>query len=80
MYDMLGNVWEWAQDCYVDSYNHTPRDGSAQESPENNACPLRVLRGGSWNNAPLLVRSAYRLRLRPDFTNDTIGFRLARTS
>ncbi|MDD5266728.1 MAG: SUMF1/EgtB/PvdO family nonheme iron enzyme [Methylococcales bacterium] len=79
LFDMLGNVWEWTQDCYVDSYNHTPADGSAQESPDNKACPLRVLRGGSWDSAPQLVRSASRNRSVPDLRIDRLGFRLART-
>ena len=79
LHDMLGNVWEWTQDCYVDSYKATPTDGSAQASPDNNACSLRVLHGGSWSNEPLYVRSAYRYRYAPDFRNLSIGFRLART-
>ena len=79
LHDMLGNVWEWTQDCYVNSYQDTPRDGSAQESSDNKACPLRVLRGGSWNFDPQDVRSAYRLRYTPDFRDLDIGIRLVRT-
>jgi formylglycine-generating enzyme required for sulfatase activity len=79
LHDMLGNVWEWTQDCYVDSYEHTPSDGSAQESLDNTACPLRVLRGGSWDGGPQIVRSAYRFRGAPDYRFTNIGFRLART-
>ena len=79
LHDMLGNVWEWTQDCYVGSYKDTPTDGSARESPDNNACPLRVLRGGSWYYGPLKVRSADRFRLTPNALDSDIGFRLART-
>jgi formylglycine-generating enzyme required for sulfatase activity len=55
--DMHGNVWEWVQDCYVNSYAKTPRDGSAQETDQ---CGSRVLRGGSWFNVPNYLRSANR--------------------
>ena len=79
LHDILGNVWEWAEDCYVGNYKTTPRDGSAQEPPKGKACPLRVLRGGSWSHVPRDVRSANRLRFAPDDRNGTIGFRLART-
>ena len=79
LHEMLGNVSEWTQDCYVDSYKVTPRDGSAQASPDNDACPLRVLRGGSWLRDPQYVRSAYRFRYAPDNRYGNLGFRLART-
>ena len=57
----------------------TPTDGSAQESPDNSACPLRVLRGGSWSDGPRIVRSADRSWNTPDYRINNIGFRLART-
>lgn len=44
---------------------------------EGNAEPLRVLRGGSWNNEPQNVRSANRNRNTQDNRNNNIGFRLA---
>jgi len=79
LHDMLGNVWEWTEDCFVDDYKATPRDGSAQESADGKACPLRVLRGGSWINVPLYERSAYRNGFTSDNRRNIIGFRLART-
>ena len=45
VHDMHGNVWEWVEDCWNDSYVGAPSDGSAWESGE---CGYRVLRGGSW--------------------------------
>ncbi|QEP42480.1 PEGA domain-containing protein [Ectothiorhodospiraceae bacterium BW-2] len=57
LYDMSGNVWEWVQDCWNNSYHGAPADGSAWESGE---CGLRVLRGGSWNFKPNSLRSADR--------------------
>jgi formylglycine-generating enzyme required for sulfatase activity len=59
LHDTAGNVWEWVQDCYHESYDGAPTDGSAWWEGD---CPARVLRGGSWNGPPEAVRSAFRLR------------------
>jgi sulfatase modifying factor 1 len=45
LYDMLGNVWQWMDDCFHESYSVAPSDGSGWTSPE---CKQRVSRGGSW--------------------------------
>jgi formylglycine-generating enzyme required for sulfatase activity len=76
LHDMHGNVWEWVADCYKDSYAGAPTDGSA--TADTAAC-ARVLRGGSWNNGPLALRSADRNWHRPVLRYDYFGFRLART-
>ena len=76
LHDVHGNVWEWVQDCWNDSYAGAPGDGSAWEIGE---CSRRVLRGGSWNNDPGFLRAAIRYRVGTGvrFSND--GFRVART-
>jgi sulfatase modifying factor 1 len=79
LHDMLGNVWEWNQDCYMDSYEGAPADGFPWETAEDSNCALRVLRGGSWNNVPQGVRSAYRTGNSPVNRLSSVGFRLART-
>ena len=28
LYDMHGNVFQWTEDCYVETYEGVPRDGS----------------------------------------------------
>ncbi|MCF1182034.1 formylglycine-generating enzyme family protein [Marichromatium gracile] len=76
LYDMLGNVWEWTQDAWHDSYEGAPLDGLAWESAESGA--RRVIRGGSWSNGARLCRSAYRVGIEPDDRNDNLGFRCAR--
>ena len=76
LYDMHGNVWEWVQDCYKDSYRGAPIDGSTVVSPD---CSLRILRGGSWNYFPQLLRSAYRYATAPEIRLDIAGFRVARS-
>ena len=60
LHDMHGNVWEWTEDCWHDSYVGAPRDGSAWTVGEN--CGQRVLRGGSWNDFPGVLRAAIRFR------------------
>jgi formylglycine-generating enzyme required for sulfatase activity len=76
LHDMHGNVWEWVQDCYRDSYRGAPTDGSAVAARD---CSLRVLRGGSWNYYPQLLRSAYRYATAPEVRLDMVGLRVARS-
>jgi formylglycine-generating enzyme required for sulfatase activity len=75
LHDMHGNVWEWVEDCYKDSYNGAPRDGSAVVF---RGCELRILRGGSWNYYPQLLRAAYRYASAPGVRTENAGFRVAR--
>jgi formylglycine-generating enzyme required for sulfatase activity len=75
--DMHGNVWEWIEDCYADTYGAgQPSDGSAFAMSSTS---FRVLRGGSWGNEPDALRSAARYRDYPTNRYDVTGFRLART-
>jgi formylglycine-generating enzyme required for sulfatase activity len=76
LYDMVGNVWARVEDCYSDSYNGAPTDGSARTGGD---CYNRVLRGGSWMNDPRFLRSASRDWARSGNRWNTIGFRVART-
>lgn len=76
LYDMAGNVWQWTQDCYVDSYADAPVDGSANETKD--AC-MRVDRGACWSYPAWLLRSAARERNPAEYRDGVMGFRLART-
>jgi formylglycine-generating enzyme required for sulfatase activity len=75
LYDMDGNVLEWVEDCWNESYSGAPRDGSAWTSGD---CSLGVVRGGSWLDLPGLLRSAFRGRNVRLFRNNNLGFRVAR--
>ena len=57
LYDMHGNVWEWVEDCYQDSYTGAPKDGAAWTAGD---CSRRVVRGGSWSFFPQNLRAALR--------------------
>ena len=74
LYQMHGNVWEWAEDCWHGRYSAPPTDGSAWKS---GICLLHVIRGGSWWDAPAWLRSARRLGWVTRVF--TIGFRVARS-
>jgi formylglycine-generating enzyme required for sulfatase activity len=76
LYDMSGNVWEWVEDCYHQSYSGAPDDGSVWAGGD---CSLHLVRGGSWFDIPEDARSAMRF---PDSTGArsfNLGFRVART-
>jgi formylglycine-generating enzyme required for sulfatase activity len=75
LYDIVGDVWQWTEDCYADSYANAPTDGSAAET--GGAC-LRVDRGSSWLYPAWLLRSATRERNPADYRDIIMGFRLAR--
>ena len=76
LHDMLGNVWEWAEDCWHGSYDGAPRDGAPWTGGE---CANRVLRGGSWGLIPRGVRSANRAEYPASRRGTNNGFRVART-
>ena len=76
-YDMAGNVWEWINDWYGETYY--------QSSPASNplgaeSSAYQVFRGGSWNNNDYFVRSANRGWVEPASTGYFIGFRCAQST
>lgn len=78
LYDMHGNAWEWASDCWHDDYKNAPSDGSSWQegcSEEDRGVP----RGAGWGSDPVDARSAFRNSIAADDRIDGIGFRLART-
>ncbi len=75
LYDIIGNAWQWLEDCWNPSYAHAPSDGSADLSGE---CSRHVLRGGSWDSNETMVRSANRRRNFPTLRNFNDGLRVAR--
>jgi formylglycine-generating enzyme required for sulfatase activity len=75
LYDTLGNVFQWTEDCWTDNYQGAPIDGSAQTAGD---CSQHELRGGSWFTQPDFVRTSYRNRFDADYRSTSVGFRLIR--
>lgn len=79
LYGVLGNVWQWTEDCWHKGYTGAPSDGRPWREP---GCTRHVLRGGSWDNVPVFVRSAARTASDDkggEFDYSTLaGFRVAR--
>ena len=74
LYDVHGNVWEWAQDWYGERYYSE----SSETDPKGPASgEYRVIRGGSWDYTAGYCRSASRADYGPDDQSGGIGFRLA---
>ncbi len=76
VYDMHGNVAEWVEDCWNESYAGAPSDGSAWLSGD---CSQRMLRSGAWDRLPRNLSSASRFRATTGNRLTNVGFRVART-
>jgi len=74
LHDMLGNVWEWVQDCY-DPAAYSRADVAVEEA----TCTARGLRGGAWISGPGRTRPAYRGGYGPETRTNVFGFRVARS-
>ncbi|AFY39448.1 Sulphatase-modifying factor protein [[Leptolyngbya] sp. PCC 7376] len=71
LYDMYGNIWEWCEDSWEDSYKI-----SRNQKPFVNSGAKKVIRGGSWISNPRNCRSAYRNYNTPGVRNYSVGFRV----
>ncbi|HEX2593865.1 MAG TPA: formylglycine-generating enzyme family protein [Rhizomicrobium sp.] len=79
LYGMLGNAWQWTADCWHPSYVGAPADSRPWRTGD---CSKHTIRGGSWDNVPVFVRSAARTgagRNGGEYDYSSLsGFRLAR--
>ena len=75
LHDMSGNVYEWCEDDWHDTYAGAPTDGSPWVDEPRNA--NRSYRGGRWYNDARYCRSATRFPIGAGYRGE-IGFRIAR--
>jgi formylglycine-generating enzyme required for sulfatase activity len=75
IYDILGNVAEWVEDCWNSNLAGLRTDGAARLDGD---CARHVVRGGSWLTGPKLVRSAARHGIEATQYAPALGLRVAR--
>lgn len=78
LHDMLGNVWQWVEDCYREDYRTAPNNGRPVWLFNQGCSTGRVMRGGAWLFKPRFVRAAQRMRNDPLTRYNIIGFRVVR--
>lgn len=76
LYDMAGNVWEWCEDWYSETYYAECHKKGLTVDPQG---PItgseRVFRGGSWDSDARGCRAADRAMRPADFHGSIVGFR-----
>jgi formylglycine-generating enzyme required for sulfatase activity len=77
LHDMVGNVFEWVEDCIHSNYSGAPANGSAWS--EGSGCKFRVVRDGNWGLSPVTLRSASRYGISTAERTYGLGFRVGRT-
>jgi len=82
VHDMAGNVSEWVADIFTESYyrNSPERNPDGPHPSFVEFQIVRVIRGGSWLNVPIYLRTMARFSLDPSVTLNVVGFRCAKDS
>lgn len=77
LHDVLGNVLEWVEGDWHDSFRGTPVNGPLWPEGVDRAA-IRVFRGGSWRSAARDCRVGSRV-WSPGVRDPSLGFRVARS-
>jgi formylglycine-generating enzyme required for sulfatase activity len=78
LYDTHGNVWEWCWD--LREYDHDYPPGAVTDPRGADSGPVRVIRGGGWDNDAPDCRSAVRSMSEPHWRSSEAGLRVARVA
>jgi formylglycine-generating enzyme required for sulfatase activity len=76
LYDIMGNVWQWLDDCWHPTLAGRPADARVWAAGAD--CAFHTARGGSWQYYPWSLRAGFRYRDATDNRNAKLGFRVAR--
>lgn len=77
LYDMMGNAWEWTQDCWHDDLSNAPLDGRAWLDEDGGDCNARTPKGGGWISGPGWARASVRSKDGLHYRSFMLGFRVA---
>ena len=75
LHDMIGNAWQWVEDCYRSGYDRSPVDGSVWTMKN---CNKHINRGGAWSSFAKTARTSTRGQMPPDDQYESVGLRVAR--
>lgn len=73
---MLGNAWEWTEDCWNENYEGAPVDGTPWTTGK---CEVRVMRGGDFGSRPWVLRLTERIKINAGDRGNDMGFRVLKT-
>jgi len=79
LHDMLGNAWEWTDDCFHSSFDNIPTDGRAWLAENNGDCKNRTPRGGAWASGTDWLKAVSQSRDPTIYRSQLLGFRVALT-
>jgi formylglycine-generating enzyme required for sulfatase activity len=79
LYDMIGNAWEWTDDCFHAELARIPTDGRAWREEDGGDCAFRTARGGAWASGTDWAKASSQSKDPTGYQSQLLGFRVALT-